>query len=257
MWRAQTDTRLFAGVVAGLVIVAWASLVLIDHGHGAAGFDHHSFDTADLQFSSAVYLKAGVFLGGWLLMILAMMLPTTLPLVLLFATVTRRRNNRGVLLVSLLFGYLIAWLLFGASAYVVDLGIHRVVDSSAWLHANTWLLLALPLLAAGVYQFTPLKYMCLDKCRSPLSFITESWHGRRAALEALQLGWRHGLFCVGCCWSLMLLMFAVGVGNLVWMFGLALVMGVEKNLPWGRRLSVPAGVVLVTAGLTVIWTNAV
>jgi predicted metal-binding membrane protein len=112
------------------------------------------------------------------------------------------------------------------------------------------------LLTAGIYQFTPLKYMCLDKCRSPYSFIIEQWRGRNASIESLRLGWRHGLFCLGCCWSLMLLMFAVSVGNLVWMLALAIVMGVEKNLPWGRRISVPLGVVLLSSGSTIFVMNA-
>ena len=126
-----------------------------------------------------------------------------------------------------------------------------VVEQSAWLDENSWVLGAGTLLLAGVYQFTPLKYMCLDKCRSPLSFITEHWHGSREQGEAFKLGLHHGLFCVGCCWSLMLLMFAVGVGNIGWMLALGAVMAIEKNMPWGRRLSAPLGLALFAAGLTV------
>ena len=98
---------------------------------------------------------------------------------------------------------------------------------------------------AGVYQFTPLKYHCLDKCRAPLGFIMGHWRGRRPRREALRLGLHHGLFCLGCCWSLMLLMFTVGVGSLGWMLALGAVMAAEKNLPWGRRLSAPLGMALV------------
>ena len=103
---------------------------------------------------------------------------------------------------------------------------------------------------AGLYQFTPLKYACLDKCRSPLGFITEHWHGSHERIHAFRLGVRHGLFCIGCCWSLMLLMFAVGVGNLGWMLVLGALMAIEKNLPWGRRFSAPLGVVLLCWGLS-------
>ncbi|HEU0075449.1 MAG TPA: DUF2182 domain-containing protein [Dehalococcoidia bacterium] len=251
--RAQSDGRLFAAVVIGLAATAWAAVAWLDHGHGA-GLTHESL--SDVQLDTAEAGAAAVFIGGWLLMTVAMMLPTTLPLVTLFVRLTRRRQSSGALLGLVLLGYLVAWVLFGAVAYVFDVGLHRLVESDRWLHANTWLLLALPLLGAGIYQFTRLKYICLDRCRSPFSFITESWHGRRPAVEALQLGWRHGVFCVGCCWSLMLLMFAVGVGNLVWMLALAVVMGVEKNLPWGRQVSVPLGVVLLTAGLTVVGLHA-
>ncbi len=102
---------------------------------------------------------------------------------------------------------------------------------------------------AGLYQFTPLKYHCLDKCRSPLSFIMEHWHGRHDRAQALRLGVRHGLYCLGCCWSLMLLMFAVGLGSLGWMLVLATVMAIEKNIPWGRWLSAPLGVFLLVWGV--------
>jgi predicted metal-binding membrane protein len=108
------------------------------------------------------------------------------------------------------------------------------------------------LLVAGAYQFSPLKYHCLEKCRSPLSFALEHWRGRRERLHALWLGVHHGLFCIGCCWSLMLLMFAVGVGNLGWMLALSAVMAAEKNLPWGRRLSAPLGVALLFWGAVLI-----
>ena len=104
---------------------------------------------------------------------------------------------------------------------------------------------------AGVYQFTPLKSSCLARCRSPLLFIVAHWHGRHEALQAVWLGVHHGLFCLGCCWLLMLLMFAVGAGNLGWMLALGLVMAAEKNLPWGRRISAPLGGVLLGWGLAV------
>jgi predicted metal-binding membrane protein len=100
-------------------------------------------------------------------------------------------------------------------------------------------------LAAGLYQFTPLKHQCLEKCRSPLNFVMQHWHGGRGEQEAFRLGIHHGLFCIGCCWSLMLLMFVVGVGNLAWMLALATVMTVEKNVAWGRRLSTPLGAALI------------
>jgi predicted metal-binding membrane protein len=108
------------------------------------------------------------------------------------------------------------------------------------------------LLLAGAYQFTPLKYLCLDKCRSPFSFIAEHWRGRGEQAQAFLLGVHHARFCVGCCWMLMLLSFAVGVGNLGWMLGLGAIMAVEKNLPWGRRLSAPLGVVLLGWGVALL-----
>jgi predicted metal-binding membrane protein len=114
-----------------------------------------------------------------------------------------------------------------------------------------WVSGAVILTIAGLYQFSSLKYACLDKCRSPLSFITSRWQGRNESAQSLRIGVEHGLFCVGCCWSLMALMFLVGTGNLIWMLLLGAVMALEKNLPWGHRLSAPLGWILLTAAVAV------
>jgi predicted metal-binding membrane protein len=156
----------------------------------------------------------------------------------------------------LLVGYLVTWALFGAAAHLADLGLHAAIARSHWLADRSWFLASGTLLLAGAYQFTPLKYFCLDKCRSPYSFVIEHWRGRSPILDALRLGVHHGISCVGCCWSLMLLMFAVGAGNLGWMLVLGAVMAVEKNLPWGRRLSTPLGVLLLAAGAGMLAANA-
>jgi predicted metal-binding membrane protein len=104
------------------------------------------------------------------------------------------------------------------------------------------------LLVAGTFQFTRLKYRCLDKCRSPFSFIVEHWRGGRETWQALRLGIDHGVFCVGCCWALMLLMVGLGVTSVAWMAALAVVMSIEKNASWGRRLSELVGVTLLAGG---------
>ncbi|MCH7836762.1 MAG: DUF2182 domain-containing protein, partial [Chloroflexi bacterium] len=169
---------------------------------------------------------------------------------------TRQRSDRTWLVVLLIAGYISVWVLFGVLAHIGDRGLHELVQLSAWLGSNAWMLGAGTLLLAGAYQFTPLKYHCLDKCRSPFSFINEHWLGNREPAQAFRLGVRHGIFCVGCCWSLMLLMFAVGVGNLGWMLVLGTVMAVEKNMPWGRRLSAPLGGGLIAGGLVLILVAA-
>jgi predicted metal-binding membrane protein len=197
-----------------------------------------------------------VFLAGWIVMIVAMMLPTSLPLLTSFHKLTSRRMDGGKLLALLVVGYLCVWTLFGVMIYMGDWVLHQAVEDNAWLHANAWALGAATVAMAGLYQFTPLKYYCLDKCRSPLSFIMERWHGRHDKAQAFRLGAHHGLFCLGCCWSLMLLMFAVGVGNVGWMLALATVMAVEKNMPWGRRFSAPLGVFLLVLSLT-LFTSTV
>jgi predicted metal-binding membrane protein len=255
MWRAQSDSRLLGLTLACLCLLAWAALLLGNTTPIGARLDHSQLHGLSMGPTTEFLAASAVFVAGWFLMTVAMMLPTSVPLVLLFGKITSQRSNSGALIGLLLLGYLGAWTAFGAGAYALDLGIHHLVESSVWLHANVWPLLALPLLVAGVYQFTPLKYACLDKCRSPYSFVVGHWRGRSPLREALQLGVHHGVYCIGCCWSLMLLMFAISVGSLVWMFALAILMGIEKNLPWGRRLSQPVGVVLLAAGITIVGMN--
>jgi len=193
-----------------------------------------------------------VFIVGWTLMIVAMMLPTSLPLVTSFRTLTCRRIDQRQLVALLLVGYLCIWTLFGVMIYIGDWILHHAIEHNTSLQANSWALGAVTVALAGLYQFTPLKHHCLDKCRSPLSFIMEHWHGRHDKTQAFRLGLHHGLFCVGCCWSLMLLMFVVGIGNVGWMLALATVMAIEKNMTWGRRLSAPLGVFLLGWGLTLL-----
>ena len=241
------DRRPFTVALLGLVALAW--LALWGWGRSPYGryLSHQHLDEV-LGGRWALLL---VFVAGWTLMTAAMMLPTSLPLVALFHALTRQRANRPQLVGLLLAGYLGVWTLFGLLAHLGDLLVHQAIERSAWLGDRSWLIGAATLLVAGAYQFTPLKYHCLEQCRSPLSFITGHWRGQRERRQALVLGLHHGLYCLGCCWSLMLLMFAVGVGNLGWMLVLGAVMAAEKNLPWGRHLSAPLGLALLAAGLLV------
>jgi predicted metal-binding membrane protein len=181
-------------------------------------------------------------------MTVAMMLPTTLPLLEIFRRLVARRQDRSQLIALLIAGYLGIWAAFGIAAHLADWVLHEVVERSRWLETNAWVIGAGTLLLAGAFQFSALKYRCLDKCRAPLSFVMEHWRGRRDRGNALMLGIHHGIFCVGCCWALMLLMFGVGVGNIGWMLALGAVMAVEKNLPWGRKVSAPLGLFLLGWG---------
>jgi predicted metal-binding membrane protein len=255
-WPRVQDRRLFTALLVALVAVAWLALVAWGQSPYGRFLDHKELGEIEVGLDGGAVGLAVVFVGGWTLMTFAMMLPTSLPLVQLFRRMTRRRADGALLVALLIVGYLSVWMLFGVVAHIGDRGVHVVVEQSAWLNANAWLLGASILLLAGAYQFTPLKYQCLDKCRSPLSFIMEHWQGRDEQVQALRLGVHHGIFCVGCCWSLMLLMFAVGIGNVGWMLVLGAVMAVEKNMPWGRRLSAPLGVALLAAGLVVVLVEA-
>ncbi|GAB4190701.1 MAG: hypothetical protein OHK0022_03710 [Roseiflexaceae bacterium] len=153
------------------------------------------------------------FAAGWAVMTAAMMLPTAAPLTLLFARLVRRRPDRRWLVALLLLGYLVVWLLFGMAARA-GYGMLDALAVAFWVSPPDWSISAALLGLAGLYQFSPLKERCLDACRSPMQLIAAHWTGRDHWRQALLLGAHHGLFCVGCCWALMLLMFAVGAGSL-------------------------------------------
>jgi predicted metal-binding membrane protein len=242
--RAVPDQHYVMLLMSGLITLAWTLLWIGGQSPYGRYLSHEDLHTIDLA-NGFVMLAV---MTGWLLMIIAMMLPTSLPLVGMFARMTRQRSDRVSLIVLLIVGYLSMWMLFGLVVCVGDGFLHSALERHEWLQTHAWMIGTGILILAGLYQFTPLKYYCLEKCRSPLSFIVAHWQGHHERRRAFQLGWRHGLFCIGCCWSLMLLMFAVGMGNLGWMFILGALMALEKNLPWGQRLSAPVGVILICWG---------
>jgi len=180
------------------------------------------------------------------------MLPSSIPLVMTFGALVGRRRQPGRLVALLLVGYLVVWGGFGLAAWGLDRGIHAVVDAVPWLTEHPQVIIALTLLTAGLWQFSPLRDRCLDACRSPLGFVLNRWRGTSERREALLMGIAHGAFCVGCCWSLMLVMFGVGLGSVSAMLVLGGLTAVEKNLPSGRRMTRPLGVALVLAAVYAI-----
>ncbi len=262
--RAAMHRQWFLAAMTGLAALAWLSLWLWAQSPYGRYLDHGDWTQIGIAGAicaalpgGEVLLPAFLYVGGWLLMLTAMMLPTTLPLLEVYRRVTARRADRHRLLALVIAGYLAAWIGFGVLAHLADLFLREAVTASAWLTFNGWAIGAAVLAGAGAFQFSAVKYRCLDKCRMPLAFVMEHWRGRNDGAQALRLGWRHGLFCVGCCWALMLLMFVVGTGNVGWMLLLGAAMAVEKNLPWGRKLSTPlgAGLLLCATGI-VVWNLA-
>ncbi len=191
---------------------------------------------------------AGWFLGAWVVMMAAMMFPSVAPTVALYARMTRARSR----LLPALFvtGYLVAWGAVGALAYAVArLGNWIAGDVLAWDEAGQWLAGA-TLVAAAAYELTPLKDVCLGKCRSPLGFLLGAWRDGRAG--ALEMGVRHGAWCVGCCWALMLSLFALGVMSIAWMAFVAGLIAVEKLLPWRRVATYGTAAVLLVLGVLIL-----
>ena len=177
-----------------------------------------------------------------------MMLPTAAPWVLTLAGLTRKEEQTGLLTATggFLIGYLTVWTGFSLAASLLQWMLHDYGLLSPWIGRVSSQPGAVVLILAGIYQWLPIKYACLKHCRSPLSFFLTSWRDGR--FGAARMGMQHGLFCVGCCWTLMALSFVVGVMNLLWMAGITIFVFVDHVLPMGKWLSKAAGVALVIWG---------
>jgi predicted metal-binding membrane protein len=254
-WASAGDQPLPRGAallwsLLGLAVLAWAALWAWGASPYARYLDHSSGALAALCESAPLGAAAHIvlYVVGWTLMVVAMMLPTTLPLLQAFSRLVAKRRDRGRLLAWLCVGYVAVWLAYGAAAHALDRALHELVAVLDARGASSRAVGAGLLLLAGAFQFSPLKHRCLEQCRSTIGFIAQRWRGAHASGQALRLGVAHGAFCVGCCWALMMLMFVVGTGSVGWMLVLAGVMAAEKNLPGGHRLSAPLGTALLVAG---------
>ena len=238
----RRDRAILAGSLVALSVLAWLSLwVWSVSPYGR--YLHHEGGLAPLP------VEAVLFSLGWVLMIVAMMLPSSVPLVVTFGAIVGRRPRPRRLVALLLAGYLVVWGAFGLAAWLLDRAIHAAVDALPWLAAHPQLIMGATLAIAGLWQFSPLRARCLDECRSPLGFVMNRWRGVDPPRESFAMGIAHGAFCVGCCWSLMLVMFGVGLGSVAAMLALGALTAVEKNLPWGHRLTRPLGVALILAAV--------
>ncbi|MDT4920287.1 MAG: hypothetical protein QOI15_1189 [Pseudonocardiales bacterium] len=193
----------------------------------------------------------GFFITTWVVMMAAMMFPSVAPMVNMYVNIQRGRRRRAMTApvgatACFVSGYLIVWSAAGALAYAgARVVAHLGGSSVGWEHGGRWVAGGIILLAAA-YEVTPLKQVCLSHCRSPISFILRSWRGGR--IGALQMGLRHGAWCLGCCWALMAALFALGVMSLAWMSVIGALIAIEKLLPWRRvGVAVTSIVLLVLA----------
>lgn len=233
-------------MIPAAIAAAWA-LAVIAQTTGSARLLHHD---ALVEGTLPVWAALALFILAWQAMIAAMMLPSILPLVRTFAIASAQQTRRGEAMLALLAGYAAVWTAFGILAFLGDVALHRFVDRTPWLAAHPWLIAGGILAMAGAFQFTPLKDACLSKCRLPGTYLMR--HYRRGAAAAFRLGGGHGLTCVGCCWALMLLMFAAGVAHLWWMAALTAVMVYEKIGRNGKRAVPLVGALLLLWGVLVI-----
>ena len=245
--RGTLQQTLVLGIILALAVLAWAATLVVPETPLASALSHAHGGGLDRSAQAPALGGVALFLVGWTVMTAAMMLPTALPMVATFARVAQTRPRAGRRVLLFVLGYLTAWAGFGVLAYVADLFVHRAVDASPFLASHTSLIGGGTLVLAGLYQLTPLKRRCLRQCRSALSFLMAYW--REGPLGAWQMGAHHGMFCVGCCWALMLVMFGLGMLQLAWMLGLALLMFAEKVARGGERIGQLTAPVFVFLGL--------
>lgn len=241
------DRAVIAAALAAVTLLSWLYLYLqMEPMADMAGLMPATF----APWSAADF--ALNFLLWWAMMP-AMMLPSAAPMIMTFATINRRkRERREPFVPTAVFGagYLIAWGVFGAVATLADWGLERAALMSPATQALAPGLAAVILCAAGLYQLTPLKSACLRHCRSPFDFVLHHW--RDGSAGALRMGWEHGLFCVGCCWGLMALLFAAGIMSLLWMAVIAAFVLVEKLFPAGQWIARAGGVAMLALSLYLV-----
>ena len=240
-----TRARVSHTVVAAIA-GAWALAVIAEIGGRGTALHHDALIEGTLPYGFALML----FLVAWQAMIVAMMVPSSLPLMRLFASAATGQPRPRIAIAAFLGGYALVWSAFGLLAFVGDTMVHATVDRTPWLQRHEWLIAGGTLALAGAFQFSALKDRCLEVCRHPGAFLLR--HYERGLPAAFALGRRHGLFCLGCCWALMLLMFAAGVANLWWMAGLTALMLYEKTGRGGRRAVPVAGITLLACTALVL-----
>jgi predicted metal-binding membrane protein len=245
----RRERLIIGGCLAATVLVAWSYLL---HLKGTmSDMDMPDMVMPELhEWGTTTVL---LLFAMWVVMMVAMMVPSASPMLLAFLTVNNRRHAtaRPLVPVSIfLLGYLAIWTVYSAAATLAQWWLHKAALLSPTMATTSPFLSGGLLLAAGVFQWTPLKRSCLKGCRSPLSFLMSEW--RDGAAGAFVMGLRHGSYCLGCCWMLMALLFVVGVMNLFWVALIALFVMAEKMLVRGQLLGHLAGVLLVTAGIALV-----
>ncbi len=229
----------FTGLSA-MIVVAWIYLVMM------AG---HSMPAGNM--GSGANYSVGLLASMWVAMSIAMMLPTAVPMISAYMEICQTAAAKSIATVSplvLIAGYLSVWLAFALSAAIAQVGFLQLLLLYPVPPATSQAGASLLLIAAGIYQFTGLKQACLAKCRAPLNFFFANWSD--SPREIFQLGVKQGVFCLGCCWALMLVMFVTGIMDILWMVALTALMVAEKTIPNPDFLRRITGFALIAWGAT-------
>jgi predicted metal-binding membrane protein len=241
----RRDRTVVAASLLALTALSWAYVLWLSSTMGMPGVNMSSAGTSwqfpDLFFTFAM----------WTVMMVGMMTPSVAPMVLLYARVGRRARDDGGLFAATGWfagGYLAAWAGFSVVATLTQTSLFEARLLTPMLSSASQPLTGLLLVSAGIYEIMPLKYACLSQCQAPLAFIQQHGGFRREPGRAFRIGLQHGLYCVGCCWALMALLFVGGVMNVLWIAVLSILVLSEKLLPAGRLVPRLAGLVLIAAG---------
>jgi len=234
------ERNLILGSLLVLAVAAWGLLIW-----QAAMMDG--------EMSLTMGMSAPLWIALWIAMMVAIMFPTAAPMIMMFARIHTKRAERGQTFVpTWVFAgsYLIVWALAGVLAYGAAAG-DELADQSMWIMDNAARIGGVLLIAAGVYQLSPLKYVCLNKCRSPFSFILNSW--RDGYGGSFRMGLEHGVYCLGCCWLLFAILFPLGMMNIAVLALITLLIFAEKSTPFGRHVAALAAVALIAYGILVVF----
>ena len=246
----RRDRMVILLALVGVTALAWVYLINLsahmkDIGSGELGTFIQITPWTSTDF---------VFMGlMWAVMMVGMMVPSAAPMTLIYAALARKAAQEGTPLaptVVFVSGYLVIWCLFSVGAMLAQWALHQAALLSPMMITTSGGLGAGILIAAGVYQLTPLKEVCLEHCRSPVNFISQHW--RPGVVGTFRMGLEHGVFCLGCCWALMGLLFFGGVMNFFWIAGITLFVFIEKVLPFGPRGGRMAGGGMILAGGVVL-----
>jgi predicted metal-binding membrane protein len=240
------------GALLALAALGWGLVIWQAGDDSSMSMSMSMHGDGEMGLDLTMGMAAPLFLATWVAMMVAMMFPAAAPMILLFDRLERGKRESGRSYVPTMYfvgAYLAIWTVFGVLAFALAGGVERLAVDADWISGQWARIGGLLLIAAGLYQLTPLKDVCLSKCQSPMSFLMTSW--RDGKVGAVQMGLLHGGYCVGCCWLLFVILVALGVMNVAAMVVIALLVFGEKCLPVGNRLARAAALVLVIFGIVV------
>jgi predicted metal-binding membrane protein len=258
----RRDRRIVIGAIVVLTALAWIYLIWLTRSISMAGSSVPEMPGTGISAAVTPILRAWtasdfifIFLM-WAIMMVGMMTPSATPMILIHARIARQAAQEGRPIAATAWfvsGYLLSWTAFSFIAAIAQGALERVAWLTPMMAAASNKAGGVVLIVAGVYQFTPLKNNCLSHCQSPFAFIQANGGFKRGMGASIQLGMRHGIYCIGCCWTLMALLFVGGVMNILWIAAIAIHILIEKAVPAGNAIARVAGAGLALAGIWLLF----